>query len=104
MNSQQIFLHPLSESQTIIDDKGQEQDVANTWMIASMFWGAYLKGNQNAISAINEVFQGDRAELKRLTKLCRSKNQEDVTSATLQAINKINFKLEEKLEAAFKDG
>lgn len=104
MNNQEVFIHPLSESQVIIDDKGQKQDVANTWAIASIFWGAYLAGNNNATSAIDEVFQNDREELDRLTKMSLSENGEDVESANLQAINKINFKLEEKIEAAFKDG
>ena len=101
MTEEEVFIHPLAESDVLVDGKGQEQNVANTWFVASMFWGAYLMGNENANAVVCETFQDDLKELKRLTEVCGSKKQKDVEAANLQAIKKINFTLEEKIEAAF---
>jgi|688.fasta_scaffold113321_4 hypothetical protein len=101
MTEEEVFIHPLAESDVLVDGKGQEQDVANTWLIASMFWGAYLMGNENANAVVCETFQDDLKELKRLTEVCGSSNQKDVEGANLKAIDKIKFTLEEKIEAAF---
>jgi hypothetical protein len=101
MTEEEVFIHPLAESDVLVDGKGQEQNVANTWLVASMFWGAYLMGNENANAVVCETFQDDLKELKRLTEVCGSKKQKDVEAANLQAIKKINFTLEEKIEAAF---
>ena len=101
MTEEEVFIHPLAESDVLVDGKGQEQNVANTWFVASMFWGAYLMGNENANAVVCETFQDDLKELKRLTEVCGSKKQKDVEAANLKAIDRINFTLEEKIEAAF---
>jgi hypothetical protein len=101
MTEEEVFIHPLAESDVLVDGKGQEQNVANTWLVASMFWGAYLMGNENANAVVCETFQDDLKELKRLTEVCGSKKQKDVEAANLKAIDRINFTLEEKIEAAF---